>query len=135
MTAMDFTKLPLFERLSERMGWLNARQDVLSQNVANADTPSYTPKDLKAQSFGDQLQKLAAVQPELTSPMHLQGTIPVEKGPGSEKTKTQYESSPSGNSVILEEQMMKVQQTQMNYQLITSLYRKHVDIMKRAIGQ
>jgi flagellar basal-body rod protein FlgB len=132
--AMDFTKLPLFQRLSDRMGWLNARQDVLSQNVANADTPAYTPRDLKAENFDDHMKKLDAVAPQLTSPMHLQGTIPVEKQPGSEKTKTQYESAPAGNSVVLEEQMMKVSQTQMNYQLITNLYSKHVEIMKRAIG-
>jgi len=131
---MDFTKLPLFQRLSDRMGWLSARQNVLSQNVANADTPNYTPHDLKAESFDDHIKKLDPVAPELTSPMHLQGTIPVEKQPGSEKSKTQYESSPSGNSVVLEEQMMKVAQTQMNYQLITNLYSKHVEIMKKAIG-
>jgi len=131
---MDFTKLPLFQRLSDRMGWLTARQDVLSQNVANADTPSYTPRDLKAESFDDHMQKLMPVEPELTSPMHLQGTIPVDKKPGSEKSKSEYESAPAGNSVILEEQMMKVAQTQMNYQLITNLYSKHVEIMKRAIG-
>jgi flagellar basal-body rod protein FlgB len=134
MTTMDFTKLPLFQRLSDRMGWLSARQDVLSQNVANADTPSYTPRDLKPESFGDQLQKLMPVAPEMTNPMHLQGTIPADKKPGSEKSKSEYESAPAGNSVILEEQMMKVAQTQMNYQLITNLYSKHVEIMKRAIG-
>jgi flagellar basal-body rod protein FlgB len=116
------------------MGWLSARQDVLSQNVANADTPSYTPRDLKAETFDDHMKKLDPVAPELTSPMHLHGTIPVEKQPGSEKSKTPYESSPSGNSVVLEEQMMKVAQTQMNYQLITNLYSKHVEIMKKAIG-
>jgi|SRR5258706_9760520 flagellar basal-body rod protein FlgB len=134
MSAMDFTKIPLFQHLSDRMGWLNARQDVLSQNVANADTPAYTPRDLKAQSFDDHLKKLQPVAPELTNPLHMQGTIPAQKAPGSEKTKDQYESAPAGNSVILEEQMMKVAQTQTNYQLITNLYRKHVDIMKRAIG-
>ncbi len=131
---MDFTKIPLFSRMTDRMGWLNARQDVLSQNVANADTPGYTPRDLKPQTFGDHMQQLAPVAPEMTSPMHLQGTIPVKKAPGNEKTKDQYESAPAGNSVVLEEQMMNVTQTQMNYQLITNLYRQHVDIMKRAIG-
>ena len=131
---MDFTKIPLFQRMTDRMGWLNARQDVLSQNVAKADTPGYTPRDLKPQTFDDHMQQLAPVAPELTSPMHMQGTIPVKKGPGSEKTKEQYESAPAGNSVVLEEQMMNVTQTQMNYQLITSLYTQHVNIMKRAIG-
>ncbi|MDY0882672.1 flagellar basal body protein [Dongia soli] len=131
---MDFTKIPLFQRMTDRLGWLNARQDVLSQNVANADTPGFIPRDLKPQSFEEHVKRLEPVNPELTSPMHMQGTVPVKKGPGSDKEKDPYESAPAGNSVVLEEQMMHVTETQTNYQLITNLYRKHVDMMKRAIG-
>jgi flagellar basal-body rod protein FlgB len=51
---MDLHDLPLLSMLRERMTWLNQRQDLLSQNVANADTPRYVARDLKAQDF-DQL--------------------------------------------------------------------------------
>ena len=37
--------------LRERMTWLNQRQDTLSQNVANADTPRYVARDLKPLDF------------------------------------------------------------------------------------
>jgi flagellar basal-body rod protein FlgB len=37
--------------------------------------------------------------------------------------------------VVVEEQMIKVAETQMDYQLVTNLYRKHVDMIKTAIGR
>src|SRR5690349_5580690 len=51
LTAMDFSKLPLFSMISQRIGWLSERQKVLAENVANADTPNYKARDLKPQDF------------------------------------------------------------------------------------
>ena len=34
---MDLTNMPLMGMLREKMSWLNTRQGLLSQNVANAD--------------------------------------------------------------------------------------------------
>jgi flagellar basal-body rod protein FlgB len=48
---MNLPDIPLFAMLRERMSWLNQRQGVLSQNVANADTPGYGARDLKAPDF------------------------------------------------------------------------------------
>ena len=48
---MDLPAIPLLSMLKERMSWLNQRQNVLSQNVANIDTPGYTARDLKPVDF------------------------------------------------------------------------------------
>ena len=48
---MDLKKLTLFRMMSDRMDWLTQRQQVLSQNVANADTPQYGARDLKPIDF------------------------------------------------------------------------------------
>ena len=48
---MDLQDLPLLTQLRQRMTWLNQRQDVLSQNVANADTPRFVARDLKDLDF------------------------------------------------------------------------------------
>jgi len=48
---MELRDLPLLTMLRERMTWLNQRQDTLSQNVANADTPRYVARDLKDLEF------------------------------------------------------------------------------------
>lgn len=45
-----------------------------------------------------------------------------------------YEVAPAGNGVILEEQMTKASRTTMDYNLMTSLYQKHVAMMRTALG-
>src|ERR1044072_2825096 len=50
---MELNGVPLFSLLSGRMSWLSARQSVLAENVANADTPNYIARDLKPMDFQD----------------------------------------------------------------------------------
>lgn len=132
---MDFTNIPLFERLTDRMAWLAERTRVLSQNIANADTPSYQPKDLKPIDFEAEMRKLAPVAPSRTDKKHLVGTVAPAGDFDAKKSKKTYESAPVGNSVVIEEQMIKVSDTQMNYNMVVNLYRKHIDLFKTAIGR
>jgi flagellar basal-body rod protein FlgB len=132
---MDLFQLKLFQRLSDRMGWLGARQEVLAQNISNADTPRYVPRDRKALNFADHLTQVAPVTQVRTDPMHLTGTATATAAIDDQKTKRQYETAPVGNSVVLEEQMVKLADAQSNYQLMTNLYRKHVDLLKMALGR
>jgi flagellar basal-body rod protein FlgB len=117
------------------MEWLGAREKVLAQNIANADTPGYQPKDVVPMDFEDHLQKLAAVEPQRTNPQHMLGTIPAKDPIDSKKEKKPYETAPAGNSVVIEEQMMKMSQTQADYNEMVNLYRKHLDMLKTAIGR
>jgi len=131
---MDLFQLKLFQRLSDRMGWLGARQEVLSQNIANADTPHYVPHDMKALNFADHLAGVTPVTQARTDPMHMTGTATSTGSVDDQKTKKQYETAPVGNSVVLEEQMVKLADAQSSYQLMTNLYRKHIDMLKMALG-
>ena len=132
---MDLFNIPLFQRLTERMTWLGAREKVLAQNIANSDTPGYQPKDVAPLDFDHHLKKLAAVEPERTNPAHMVGTIPPKDPIDSKKQKKPYETAPAGNSVVLEEQMMKMSQTQGDYNEMVNLYKKHIDMLKTAIGR
>jgi flagellar basal-body rod protein FlgB len=132
---MDLFQLKLFQRMSERMGWLGARQGVLAQNIANADTPHYVPHDMTALKFVDHLNEVGPVTQARTDPMHMSGTTSRAASIDDQKTKRQYETAPVGNSVVLEEQMVKLADAQHSYQLMTSLYRKHVEMLKLALGR
>ena len=132
---MDLFQLKLFQRMSDRMGWLSARQTVLAQNIANADTPEFVPHDMKALTFEDHLTKVTPVVQQRTDPMHMTGTTTAAASIDDQKTKKQYETAPVGNSVVLEEQMTKLADAQHSYQLMTNLYRKHVDLFKMALGR
>lgn len=131
---MDLFKIPLLQRMTERMAWLGTREKVLATNIANSDTPGYQPKDVAPLDFGDHLQKLAAVEPERTNPQHLVGTVPPKDPIDSKKQKKTYEMKPAGNSVVVEEQMTKLSETQADYNQMVNLYRKHIDMLKTAIG-
>ena len=127
-------KLNIFEAISRKMSWLGQRQSVLSENIANADTPDYVPQDLKTGAFPRALATAARrVKPAATHPLHLQGAGP-QKGPFDEsEQRGTYEVAPSGNAVVIEEQLVKVGQTQMHYQAMSNLYRKHLSMIRTAL--
>jgi flagellar basal-body rod protein FlgB len=134
---MDLTKLPLFALATKRMGWLARRQEVLSQNVANSDSPGYQPRDLKAQDFRAVLAGTSAstaIGMARTADGHLNGLRHAAAWRDG-KMRDPFEEAPSGNAVVLEEQMMKVSETQTDYRMATTLYRRHVAMLKEALGR
>ena len=127
-------KLNLFTALAKRMDWLGQRQRVLADNIANSDTPKFVPRDLQEGQFSALLRRgMGQVQPRVTNAGHMQGTASPE-GPARAVTqKEPYETSPSGNAVVLEEQLIKVAKTQDDYQIMTNLYRKHMEMFRTAL--
>lgn len=130
---MDTSQIPLFSMMAERLDWLSARQKVISRNVANADTPGYQAEDMKPQEFGALVRESAhPAGLATTSPTHLAGTLaPRDSRVGRMKT---AETTPSGNSVSLEDQMSRLAETQMDYATITNLYRKNMGMIRLALG-
>ncbi len=124
----------IFGLLGKRMEWLGQRQKVLAQNIANADTPDYVPHDLKPQDFRRMVERnfLPTMKPEATQAGHIQTSSLNADDRGVEQ-KQRYETAPSGNAVILEEQLVNVAQTQADYNAITNLYKKQVSMLKMAL--
>lgn len=132
---MDLTKLPLFTLMARKMDWLTQRETVLAQNIANADSPLFRPRDMTPASFRQMLDPaLPHVQMVSTNPGHIE---PTRKAADfrDEKSKKVYETALDGNAVNLEEQMMKVSDTQGNYRLVTNLFEKQVSMLKQAISR
>ena len=46
-----------------------------------------------------------------------------------------FETAPNGNSVIVEEQMAKINGSQINHKLTTNLYKKHLNMFRIALGK
>jgi len=130
---MEKTQNSLLGLLAKRLDWLSSRQTVISANIANVNTPGYVPRDLAPESFGAALSAKAPMGSLVTtSPNHLRGTLG-SNVPGSVKAKG-YEAVPTGNSVVMDEQLAKMSQTQMDYAAITNLYRKSSGMLRLAIG-
>jgi flagellar basal-body rod protein FlgB len=134
---MPVDDIPLMTMLKERMAWLSRRQELLSQNVASADVANYTPRDLKPMDFEETLrstsrQSSSAGALTITNPRH----IALRRSSALEEQETRdSETSPNGNSVSLEAEMIKVADTQAQYQAATNIYAKTITMMKTAIGR
>ncbi|ESR26786.1 Flagellar basal-body rod protein FlgB [Lutibaculum baratangense AMV1] len=115
------------------MSWLQQRQDVLAENVANADTPRYAARDLESLDLSKYVNEGRKIRPVRTDVSHM--TLDSAGGAPRIVSTSSFETTPSGNSVALEEEMMKVAQTQMDYQLASGLYARSVSVLKTALGR
>lgn len=132
---MGLNNLPIFAIMNKQMAWLTKRQEVLAQNIANADTPGYRPQDLVPLKFRDLLRPtmLRGMEMKQTSGAHISATQRRSAFRGATQKET-YETAPDGNAVVIEEQLMKVSENMGSYQLVTNLYRKHVNMIRIALG-
>jgi flagellar basal-body rod protein FlgB len=130
---MPVTDLPLFSMLKTRMYWLNERQKVLAENVANADTPGFRGRDLKQLDFHEVLRTSGPVQLAVTAPGHIGGVAAGNRFPVDNRGG--FETTPRGNAVVLEDEMLKVAETQIDHQAATQLYSRSLGLIKTALGR
>ena len=132
---MDMTKFPVFRMMTGKINWLADRQRVLTQNVANSDTPNYRPKDLKQIDFRDpKTDNPFRVALARTHAAHLK-RVGAKGEFDVERQRDTYETLPTGNAVVLEEQLVKVAGNQQDHALLTQLYRKHIQMFRIALGR
>lgn len=132
---MELTNVPLFGIMRRRMAWLNQRQEVLARNIANADTPEFRARDLKAFDAKKEIRERREnfnVNVTQTNNLHIKGrNAGASKSFKEAPVRSPYETAPAGNSVILEEQMIKVNENGVNHQLVSGLYRKHLRMFRQ----
>ena len=134
---MDLKNIALFQAMGAKMNYLSTRQGVIAQNIANADTPDYRPRDLTKVDFGAVLQEVTGskkVRMEKTASGHMLPGGDIDD-PKNRKSRFMYEVAPDDNGVIIEEQMIKASQTTMDYNLMTNLMRKNVGMIQTALGR
>ena len=134
---MSISDLPALSVLRTKMQWHQERQSILSENVANSDTPNFRPRDLVEPKFdnsGDVTGSMGALPVMRTSAAHI---APTEGGTDSfdQNKKAGFETRPAGNAVNLEDEMLKVSANQMDYAAVTQLYAKSLSLIKTAIGK
>jgi len=135
---MSLADLPIFSMLKQRMSWLTERQQVLAQNVANANTPGYQARDLQELDFGKMVKGDGlALSPVATNVSHI-GRPVAGQSLGAAKggvlvSAPGHETTPGGNSVVLEDQMIKVAETQSSYEMVTGLYAKSLGLLRMAV--
>ena len=137
---MDITNLPMFGMLKGRLNWVGQRQQVISQNIANADTPQYRARDIEEFDFKKTLRAHApknanggGMSMRVTHPMHITGGGESSASAASTVDRRPYETAPDGNSVILEEQMVKMNEAAVQHSTMVGLYRKHLQMIRSVV--
>lgn len=136
---MDIADLPAFSVLREKMNFLAERQRVLAQNVANASTPGYVPKDLNVDGFekalasqlrvkegGVSVARTSSSHIDMNASRNLSGDFRAKAAPDSDVTL-------DGNAVVLEDQMLKVSRTRGEYETMVAIYQRALGMMRTAI--
>ncbi len=131
---MALDNVPLFTLLKGRLGHLTQRQRLISQNVANADTPGYVGRDLNRFTFSDALKSErggGASSVARTQAGHLAGPA---RSDAVWKSRAAPDSSTTldGNSVVLEEQMMKMAESRADYEAAVGFYQKSLGLIRLA---
>ncbi len=110
----------------------SSRQNVIANNIANADTPGFKARDL------DSFQKIAGDFPKasrLTGTRAAHITLPENTSGVRPHIVADGEVEPNGNSVSLEDQMMRAAQTRQDHQLAMGVYQKSRQMFRLALGR
>ncbi len=121
----------IFDLLSQKMSYLNHKQGVIAENIANVDTPGYKQLELKSFSFNAALKQASSTM-ATTDARHILPASMAGANSGTVQSKD-TDVQLSGNSVDLEQQMAEVSKTSMDYQTVTALYKKMTGLFKIAI--
>ena len=133
---MELGKFTLFDVVKRRLSWLGQRQEILAQNIANADTPKYRAGDIEPFKFKDLLRPGATTKNlnmNATAKAHLTGRRVAVRVFKEETDPRPFETNPAGNSVVLEEQMAKLSESSISHRLTTELYKKHLNMIRTAL--
>ncbi len=106
-----------------------ARQAVIAQNVAQADTPGFRARDLPSFSAGLQAGSLTA-----TRPTHLDAApTPARITPRPDRDAPAF--APNGNTVSLEREMMRAAETRQAHDMALATYASARTILRAALGR
>ena len=107
----------LFDLASQQAKWLSVRQATIAGNVANANTPGYTAMDVEPFE-----KVLAKTTPSMISnDASNLGGDEFGSSIGMREEELQVHVSPSGNSVVLEEEMIKAGDVRRAFELNTAI--------------
>lgn len=123
--------ISLFGLASERMSYLGMRHQLIAENVANANTPGFAARDLKP---FDQELKAAEMRLVQTNQSHFQLTGTATGAMRLDGKTKSWEVVPSGNSVSMEQEMLKASETVTQHALVSNVYKSTFNMLGTALS-
>jgi flagellar basal-body rod protein FlgB len=119
----------IFDVAQQRLAWTSERQSVLARNIANLSTPGYKAQDTV--DFQQFMSGSTGVQPVLTDPRHMSGTIDTSMSSHAVAAATTLDK----NGVRLEQQLMKVADTETMHSTVTAIFKTYMSMFNIALGK
>ena len=115
----------LFTNIRKRLDYLSQRQKVITENIANTNTPGYQAQDLEDNT------RFNNISLRKTSSKHIASNN-TSKGDYLLISNNTGEEKPNGNNVSIEQELMKQSTIQIDYQAAVKIY-KHISKMMRNV--
>lgn len=109
----------LFDLAAKQARWLSANQSVIATNVSNANTPGF--KASEVQPFAEVLDR-TQLDLASTNASHI-GLSPADQQAAAVREEDPWETNDSGNTVSLEQEMIKSGDVNRGYALNTNIVR------------
>lgn len=119
----------LFEVASRQSEWLSVRQATVAGNIANANTPDFKARDVEPFSQALSMTRLALAT---TRPGHMLSSGAEFRSAEIEEAAT-WETTHSGNSVSLEQEMMKAGEVTRDFTLNNSIVKSFHRMLLAAV--
>lgn len=126
-----FKSLDLFQTAHAMATHAGKRQAVIATNIANADTPGYRARDIAP--FADSFRAGGHAGMHASRAGHLHGGTHAA-GLRSHVTDSN-DTSPNGNSVSIEAEMLKGVDVQRQHEKAVAIYRAGLNILRTSIGR
>lgn len=137
--AQEEKNYPTNELLKSALELSSFRHKVLSQNMANLNTPGYKADEVDAPTQYQDLTGKGSVSRRIrlakTATSHLDGKQKTGGKFNSHKLKDPYEIKPNGNNVSLPQQMTKISQNQQEYGAALNSYGATNALISTVLGK
>lgn len=134
----------LMAAIGQQMKHLAENQRVISENIANSETPGFKARTVAAPNFANLVDAVGSAhgtprvdrpKVNLSAGMAGLGARAPQAGGMIEWDRHTAETKPDGNNVTLEEQLLKMGSVQSDFAAMTNLYRKQIGLLKAALGR
>ncbi|MDT1060350.1 FlgB family protein [Paracoccus sp. CPCC 101403] len=106
------------------------RQRLIAQNVANADTPGFRARDLGR--FAETYRSAPATELRATRPGHASG---ITWGGRDRPLDAGGEPAPNGNTVALEDEMVRIADARREFDLALAVTRSSLSMIRTSLGR
>lgn len=126
-----FNSLEIFKVSQAMASHAATRQSVVAENMANSDTPDYRARDItpfkeiyRAEEGGTAMR--------VTREGHMGGALEAQSASAFENA---FEVSPNGNSVSLEEEMLKSVEVKRQHDRALAIYKHSLGVIRTTLGR